>query len=397
VTVSIVPVEGIPEVHGGDDLAAIVADALAPHDVVDGDVAIVTQKIVSKAEGRVVRDDGDGRRTWIERETRRVVARRGDLVIAETRHGFVCANAGVDASNVAEGWICLLPEDPDASAERLRQGLRERLGADVAVVITDTFGRPWREGLVNVAIGCAGIPAIVDLRGRRDHHGRALEATIVAVADELAAASGLVMGKASRIPVALLRGYRPGDAPPSPAGALVRRPEDDLFREAPLWQVTSAASATALVTRDVPREVLEEAVAAAAARADAVVTYVAATSRPARGRIAAAAAGIDAALADAGALIVPLVPARALASPEVDALVAAGGALERLALALHAQAFGWTWTPLPHRRREPVRVAIGADREWSPLGVIAIGGARTGAASPRPPFDLSASLRMLDG
>src|SRR5207248_6309790 len=159
----------------------------------------------------------------------RVVARRGDLVIAETAHGFVCANAGVDASNLDAGTIALLPEDPDASAERIRDGLRERLGVDVGIVVTDTFGRAWRTGLVNVAIGAAGLPSVIDLRGDRDHGGRELEATIVAFADEIASASGLVMGKAARVPVAIVRGARSErvEAPMAPARALIRPPDED--------------------------------------------------------------------------------------------------------------------------------------------------------------------------
>jgi coenzyme F420-0:L-glutamate ligase/coenzyme F420-1:gamma-L-glutamate ligase len=199
----------------------------------DGDVLTVTQKIVSKAEGRVVREvDGPGKRGWIERETRRVVARRDELVITETHHGFICANAGVDASNVAEGLLTLLPEDPNGSAARIRAAATEATGARVAVVITDTFGRPWREGLTNVAIGAAGLPSIVDLRNRTDAGGRVLEATIVALGDEIAAASGLVMGKADGIPAAVLRGIAiPSWAPDADATALIRDPALDLFRE----------------------------------------------------------------------------------------------------------------------------------------------------------------------
>jgi coenzyme F420-0:L-glutamate ligase/coenzyme F420-1:gamma-L-glutamate ligase len=169
---------------------------------------------------------------WVTRETRRVVARRGDLIIAETHHGFVCANAGVDASNVEEGFVSLLPVDPDASAEALRTSLAQRLGlSHLGVVITDTFGRPWRNGLVNVAIGCAGLPAIIDLRGNADHHGRALEVTVVALADEVGAASGLVMGKSARVPVALIRGVDLTAGAPGRAVDLIRAPDEDLFRE----------------------------------------------------------------------------------------------------------------------------------------------------------------------
>ena len=215
-----------------DDLAAMLAEPLRSMGARDGDVVAVTQKIVSKAEGRVVPDGGDGRSVWVTRETRRVVARRGDLIIAETHHGFVCANAGVDASNVEEGFVSLLPVDPDASAEALRASLAQRLGLSrLGVVITDTFGRPWRNGLVNVAIGCAGLPAIIDLRGNADHHGRALEVTVVALADEVAAASGLVMGKSARVPVALIRGVDLTAGAPGRAVDLIRAPDEDLFRE----------------------------------------------------------------------------------------------------------------------------------------------------------------------
>ncbi|MFM7719461.1 MAG: coenzyme F420-0:L-glutamate ligase, partial [Actinomycetota bacterium] len=217
-TLEVRPIEGLPEVAPGDDLAALLAAQL--DGARDGDVVAVTQKIVSKAEGRVVPEGDLGRAGWVARETTRVVARRGDLVIAETRHGLVCANAGVDASNVAPGFLTLLPEDPDASAERIRDGLRRALGVDLGVVVTDTFGRAWRDGVVNVAIGCAGLPALVDLRGTPDHAGRELEATVVALADEVAAASGLVMGKAARVPAGVLGGLASTDAPPAPARAL---------------------------------------------------------------------------------------------------------------------------------------------------------------------------------
>jgi len=230
--IEIWPVEGLPEIGHDDDLAALLAGPLRSMGARDGDVVAVTQKIVSKAEGRVVPDGGDGRSVWVTRETRRVVARRGDLIIAETHHGFVCANAGVDASNVEEGFVSLLPVDPDASAEALRTSLAQRLGlSHLGVVITDTFGRPWRNGLVNVAIGCAGLPAIIDLRGNADHHGRALEVTVVALADEVAAASGLVMGKSARVPVALIRGVDLTAGAPGRAVDLIRAPDEDLFRE----------------------------------------------------------------------------------------------------------------------------------------------------------------------
>jgi coenzyme F420-0:L-glutamate ligase/coenzyme F420-1:gamma-L-glutamate ligase len=231
VSIEILPVPGIPEIRRGDDLGRILADATRSAGIAlaAGDVLVVTQKIVSKSEGRVVAEEPDGKAAWVARETRRVVARRGDLVIAETRHGFVCANAGVDASNVGQGSLSLLPEDPDASAERIRASVSARTGAEVAVVVTDTFGRAWRRGLVNVAIGVAGLPALIDLRGTSDATGRTLEVTVVALADEIAAASGLVMGKAEGVPASVVRGARFA-GPPLPASVIIRPPDEDLFR-----------------------------------------------------------------------------------------------------------------------------------------------------------------------
>jgi coenzyme F420-0:L-glutamate ligase/coenzyme F420-1:gamma-L-glutamate ligase len=232
VTIEIWPVEGLPEIREGDDLSAMLAEPLRALGVRDDDVVAITQKIVSKAEGRVVPDEGVGRAVWVERETRRIVARRGELIIAETHHGFICANAGVDASNVEAGYVSLLPIDPDASSEAIMASLTERLGISrLGVVMTDTFGRPWRNGLVNVAIGCAGLPALIDMRGQVDDHGRELEVTVVALADEVAAASGLVMGKSARVPVALVRGVDIGVTAPGRAADLIRAPDEDLFRQ----------------------------------------------------------------------------------------------------------------------------------------------------------------------
>jgi coenzyme F420-0:L-glutamate ligase/coenzyme F420-1:gamma-L-glutamate ligase len=228
-TISLVPVTGLPEIAPGDDLAGMIAEAA---DLADGDVVVVTQKIVSKAEDRVVDiDPAVGHKPLVEAESVRVLRRRGDLVISETEHGFVCANAGIDLSNVPEGRAALLPVDPDRSARRIRDALRHRLGVDVAVIVSDTFGRPWRAGVTDVAIGCAGLRPVVDLRGTTDALGRELQVTEVAVVDELAAAAELVMGKASGVPVAVIRGVDPswfGDG--SVVADVVRSPEDDLFR-----------------------------------------------------------------------------------------------------------------------------------------------------------------------
>ena len=229
----VVPVPGLPEVRPGDDLAGMVAAACeAAIGLRDGDVVVVTQKVVSKAEGRLVEINPEiGHRPIVEAESVRILRRRGDLIIAETEHGFVCANAGVDLSNVEAGQAALLPEDPDRSARRIRDALTHRFGVEVAVIVSDTFGRPWRRGVTDVAIGVAGLRPVIDLRGTADALGRELQVTEVAVADELAAAAELVMGKSTGIAVAVLRGVDPawlGDG--SVVDDLVRRPDEDLFR-----------------------------------------------------------------------------------------------------------------------------------------------------------------------
>ena len=227
------PVEGIGEVAPGDDLASMLAEALRPMAPADTDVLVVTHKVVSKAEGAVVElaDDGpDAHRALVEEQAVRVLRRRGNLVIAETRHGFVCATSGVDRSNARPGTAVLLPEDPDRSARRIRDRIGAVLGVRPAVIISDTFGRPWRRGLVDVAIGVAGMHPIQDLRGTPDSYGRILDVTEVNVADEIAAAADLVMGKASGLCAALVRGFVPPPGPGSVAQDVVRPPEEDLFR-----------------------------------------------------------------------------------------------------------------------------------------------------------------------
>ena len=227
--IEVLAVGGLPEVHSGDDLAALIAGAA---NLTDGDVVVVTQKVVSKAEDRLVDIDPEvGHRPLVERESVRILRRRGDLVIAETEHGFVCANAGVDLSNVEAGQAALLPVDSDRSARRIRDALAHRFSVDVAVVVSDTFGRPWRRGVTDVAIGCAGLRPVVDLRGTTDALGRELQVTEVAVVDEIAAAAELVMGKAAGVPVAVVRGIDPawfGDG--SVVDDVVRSPDEDLFR-----------------------------------------------------------------------------------------------------------------------------------------------------------------------
>lgn len=224
------PIAGIPEIRPGDDLAAVLAEALEQSvgRLLHDDVLVVTHKIVSKAEGRIapVNNDADYRAT-AESEAADVLRKRGDLVITRTQHGFICANSGVDRSNVEEGWAILLPEDPDSSAHGLRVGLERHFGIRLGVVVSDTFGRAWRRGQTDVAIGISGIDAVVDLRGSNDQFGRTLTATEVAIADEIAAAADLVMGKAAMIPAALVRGLAVNGT--GRASELVRPPSEDLF------------------------------------------------------------------------------------------------------------------------------------------------------------------------
>jgi len=245
----IIPVRGIGEVRPGEELAATILTALVQYDqpLVDHDIVVVTQKIVSKAEGRIVDPDtfepshlaemaaaqGHKDARYYEvvlRESRRIVKMDRGVLVTETHHGLICANAGVDESNVTGGrTVTLLPTDPDASARALRSALRERAGVDVAVIISDSFGRPWREGQVNIAIGVAGIAPLTDYAGQQDRYGYTMQASILAVADELASAAELVMGKIDAVPVAIVRGYAYTPTEAS-ARALIRAPEKDLFR-----------------------------------------------------------------------------------------------------------------------------------------------------------------------
>jgi coenzyme F420-0:L-glutamate ligase/coenzyme F420-1:gamma-L-glutamate ligase len=233
--ISLIPVHGVPEVHAGDVLATMFADAADAQGtpIESGDCLVVTQKVVSKVEDRLVPidpDDRAARRALVEQESVRVLRRRGDLIISETTHGFVCANAGIDLSNVEHGFAALLPLDSDKSAKRIRDALRATRGVEVAVIVSDTFGRPWRNGLTDVCIGVSGLAAVVDLRGTEDALGRELQVTEVAVADEVAAAAELVMGKSAGVPVAIVRGLDASWFGEGSAKDLVRGPQDDLFR-----------------------------------------------------------------------------------------------------------------------------------------------------------------------
>jgi coenzyme F420-0:L-glutamate ligase/coenzyme F420-1:gamma-L-glutamate ligase len=420
VTVEVIPVRGLPEIAEGDDLGTLIA---AHGDLWDGDVVAVTQKIVSKAEGRVVPETEDA----VAAETLRVVARREDLVIAETSHGFVCANAGVDRSNVPEGFLSLLPADPDASAERIRASLP----ADVGVVITDTFGRPWRRGQVNVAIGVAGLPALVDLRGTKDGQGRLLEATVIALADEVAAAAGLVQGKAEGVPVAVVRGLAP-DSPDGAARDLLRPREEDLFRESPLQAIHARRTVRSFADGPVPRGVLREAVAAALtapvphgsrhpvrpwtwvvlesapARRALLGAMAEAWTRDLRGdgtdpdTIARRLARSDALLGRAPALAVPALT-MANADPYPDEgrreaeremfLLATGAMVQSFMLALHALGYGSAWVSSTLFCKEEARGALGLGPEWLPMGLVACGPPR-GDPPARPPIDPGSHLRV---
>ncbi len=246
-SIEIIGVRGIPEVEPGMDVAALIADAAKETPIRDGDVVVVTHKIVSKSEGQLVdlrtvtpsdlakriaeQFNKDPRQVDVVlRESVRIVRMERGIIICETRHGFICANAAVDASNVAGGQsVVLLPRDPDASAARIRAGLQERIGVDVPVIVTDTFGRPWRNGLVNVAIGVAGMNPLTDYRGHQDPYGYDLRVTILAVADELASAAELVMNKVDKVPVAIVRGF-PYERAAGTGHDLVMDPSRDLFR-----------------------------------------------------------------------------------------------------------------------------------------------------------------------
>ena len=430
-TVEILPLGGMPEVRSGDDLVKLLAHAASEiGGLIEGDVVAVTQKIVSKAEGRLV-DASEGKEAWIARESTRVLARRGDLVIAETKHGLVCANAGIDASNIPDGFFALLPEDPDASAARIREGLASRTGTRVGVVITDTFGRPWRRGLVEVAIGCAGFPALLDLRGSKDLHGRVLETTVLALADEVASAAGLAMGKSDGVPAAIVRGLSP-DGPNVPAREIVRPAEEDLFRFSPLTAISARRTVREFVDEPVPREAIEEAVAAAltapvphgsrhgvkpwtwmvlespVAKRSFLDAIAEAWVRDLRGdetaddTIARRLARSDSLLGRAPVLAIPFL-SLANADAYADArrqqaerdmfVLATGAAVQSFMLALHAQGFGSAWVSSSLFCQPEAAAAVGIDPSWLAMGVVAVG---RGAGDPpaRPAIDPHEHLRF---
>jgi len=414
-------VAGIGEITDGSDLAAIIADS--EPDLRDGDVVVVTSKVVSKAEGRLV--DGD-RDKAIDAETVRVVAARGATRIVETRHGFVLAAAGVDASNVPAGTVALLPVDADRSAARIRAGLRRLRGVNVAVVVTDTFGRPWRNGLVDVAIGAAGIGALDDHRGRSDEHGHTLEMTVTAVIDEVASAAELVMGKLGGVPVAVVRGLR-YDVDPDGAGArpIVRPPDEDMFRLG-----TTEAKRQAVLDRRTVREFSDRPVAVDAvdrALAAAVTAPAPHHSTPWRfvvvrdrandlleamlsawtddlrrdgftGEQVARRVRRGDVLRRAPLLVVPCLVTsgaahsypderRATAEREMF-VVAIGAAVENLLVALAAEGLGSAWVSSTMFCRDVVRETLDLPDDWDPMGTVAVG-YPAAPAPERPPRDKS--------
>ncbi|MGW0229670.1 coenzyme F420-0:L-glutamate ligase [Actinopolymorpha singaporensis] len=387
-SILVIPVLGIPEVREGDDLAALVADHAT--DVRDGDVLVVSSKIVSKSEGRVVA--GDDRFAAIRSETVRVVAERGPTQIVQTRHGFVMAAAGVDASNVEPGRLLLLPLDSDESARRLRRGVTERLGVRVGVVVTDTFGRPWRLGQTDLAIGAAGVRVVEEHRGRVDAYGNELVVTAPAHADEIAGAAELVKGKSAQVPVAVVRGLAAlvTDEDGPGVRALVRSAEDDMFRlgarearrEALRLPVATEPLADVAVDADQVRRALS-------GLADTTAEPAGMTAEPGTpgrwGAVEVTEARVLKPILDALGLpssvpVLVIVHVRADGEAgRTDVLLGAGGLRERLVRSCVVEGLACQWVPA-EAAGEAVRHVLPAGAE--PVGALAIGTGRNAAQNP---------------
>lgn len=438
--VDIRAVDGLPAFHDGDDLADAIADA-APW-LTAGDVVVVTSKIVSKVEGRIRRVPTDeaardaARRRYVDEESVRVLAKIHATLITENRLGIVQAASGVDASNVAGDQIALLPEDPDASAAALRAGLRDRLGVDVAVVITDTMGRAWRIGQTDAAIGASGLRVLHSYAGEVDSEGNELEVTEVAIADEIAAAADLVKGKLGGTPVAVIRGLGVDDDG-SRAGDLIRPTEEDLFRLGTAEAIAQGRSEAVLLRRSV-REFSDEPVDADAVRRAVGVALTAPAphhTKPVRfvwlreaarrkdlleamrqaWRADLAGDGLSPErierrvrrgqlLFDAPELVVPFLVAdgahdypdqRRQGSERTMFTVAGGAAVQGLLVALAAEGLGSCWVGSTIFAPDVVRETLDLPDDWQPLGAIAIGHPADGALAPRPPRELGEGLTEL--
>jgi coenzyme F420-0:L-glutamate ligase/coenzyme F420-1:gamma-L-glutamate ligase len=385
---------GIPEIGPGDDVAALIGAAATGSGLGlrDGDILCVTSKILSKAEGRVVR--ADDREAAIDAEMVRLVARRGPTRIVQTRHGFVMAAAGVDASNTPAGTVLLLPEDPDGSARDLADALRDRFGVAVAVVVSDTFGRPWREGQTDVAIGCAYLDALLDQRGTTDSFGNELQVTAAAVADELAGAAEVVKGKADGVPVAVIRGLGSLVTPEPGLGVrpLIRSAEDDMFSlgttEAMREGVLRRRTTEWFASDPVPAESVRRAVAAAVtapAPEEGAAPWRFILLESDRARKAFANGLADTVLERAPYLVVPCRIVTATVKPEF-LTASLGAAVENFLVTLAADGIGSTWV---HADSGAISELLTLPDGWEPLGVIAIGKPAEAptALTPRDPED----------
>ena len=416
-SVTVTGLAGLPEIGAGDDLAGLICGA-APG-LADGDIVVITSKVVSKSEGRVIQADRD---KAIDAETVRVVAERGPTRIVQTRHGLVLAAAGVDDSNTAPGTVALLPEDPDGSARRIRAGLRGRLAVTVGVVITDTLGRPWRNGQADAAIGAAGLVALRDYRGQPDAFGRPLEVTVTAVGDELASAADLVKGKVSGIPVAIVRGLAElvTDADGPGAQALIRPADEDMFRYGSADVLTARRTVREFTADPVDETAVRRSIAAAltapAPHHSTPCRFAVVASPQARTRLldAMLAAWIADLRGDgfteeqiarrvrrgeplrrAPLIIVPCLVAdaahtypderRAAAEREMF-VVATGAAVQNLLVALAVEGLGSCWVSSTMFCRPVAAAALGLPDGWLPMGAVGVG--HPAAAPPsRPPRD----------